>query len=287
VHRGIPKRAFVPVAAAILLHGTSAAATWSIVATDLETREVGIAAASCIAGVEHIAGVVPGAGVMVSQAIVNPSALGRGKELIGAGASPAEAVAALTAREFDPDSFWSWRSGARARQYGVVALGFEHAPATYTGSRTFEWSGALTGGGVSVQGNLLRGPEVLEAALDAYRAAQQPGCTLADRLVAALAAGSRAGGDRRCSRELTALSAYLEVARPDDPAGAPSLRLLVTDPRPSSDSAWRFLKQRFFKEQGAAGENPVALLAMEYEAWRRSMPVQGDCPALPLAGVRR
>jgi uncharacterized Ntn-hydrolase superfamily protein len=274
-------------ATVLVLYGAPAAATWSIVATDVETREVGVAAASCIAGVERAGGVVPGRGVMASQGLVNPRALERGKELIAGGASPGEVVLAITAEEFDRNSFWSWRSGTRVRQYGVAVIGFEQAPAAYTGSRTFEWSGSLTAGGISVQGNLLRGPEVLQAALDAYRNAAQPGCSLSDRLLAALAAGSRAGGDRRCSRELTALSAYLEVARPEDPLGASSLRLVVTDPRPSSTSAWRFIKQRFFKEKGTVAENPVTLLAAEYEAWRRMTMAAGDCPALRLAEARQ
>jgi uncharacterized Ntn-hydrolase superfamily protein len=266
--------------AALLLFPLPAAGTWSIVATDAATREVGIAVASCIAGVERTAGVVPGKGVIASQGIVSPRALARGRDLIGAGASPSEVVAAIANEKFDPDSFLSWRSGSRVRQYGVVALGFEQAPAAFTGRRTFDWSGALTGPGVSVQGNMLRGPEVLLSALDVFDAAQEPGCSLADRLVAALVAGSRAGGDWRCSRELTALSAYVEVALPDDPANGSGLRLDVTDPRPSSAAAWRFLKQRLCAERGTAGENPVTVLAGQYAQWRRIARPDAHCPAL-------
>jgi uncharacterized Ntn-hydrolase superfamily protein len=238
-------------ATVLVLYGAPAAATWSIVATDVETREVGVAAASCIAGVERAGGVVPGRGVMASQGLVNPRALERGKELIAGGASPGEVVLAITAEEFDRNSFWSWRSGTRVRQYGVAVIGFEQAPAAYTGSRTFEWSGSLTAGGISVQGNLLRGPEVVAAALAAFEAAAA--CPLAERLLLALEAGGARGGDRRCSREQAALSAVLAVAAEGESAEAPGLRLVVP-------------------EQEKGGANPVALLRAGLEAARGPRP---------------
>lgn len=263
--------------AALVFAAAPAAATWSIVAVDPTTREVGIATASCIAGVEQTAGLVPGIGVMASQGIPSQRALRRGKRMIAAGASPREVLAAIANDKFDPGSFWSWRSGSRVRQYGIATLGFELVPAAYTGARTFAWSGSRTGPGFSVQGNMLRGPEVVRAAFDAYRAASRLGCFLSDRLMAALLAGSEAGGDWRCSRELTALSAHLEVARPADRPRASWLRLVVTDPRPSSASAWRFLRQKLFEEEGGAAENPVGILAAEYAIWRRATLGAADC----------
>jgi hypothetical protein len=78
------------------------------------------------------------------------------------------------------------------RQLGVVdATG---QPATYTGSDCLPWAGGKTGSNYSVQGNLLAGPQVIEAMAATYEAA--PG-DLATRLVYALAAGQAAGGDAR------------------------------------------------------------------------------------------
>ena len=61
----------IPMAAvlAALCAPGSASATWSIVAVDPETREVGIAVASCIGGVEVTAGIAPGKGVVTAQAM--------------------------------------------------------------------------------------------------------------------------------------------------------------------------------------------------------------------------
>jgi hypothetical protein len=135
----------------------------------------------------------------------------------------------------------------RLRQYGVVALGHEEASRTYTGTWTIGWAGAATGRGVAVQGNLLRGPEVVATALAAFEA--KPGCALAERLLLALEAGAARGGDRRCAPEQAALSAVLAVAGPGDPPGAPGLWLVAPD-----------------QEKG--GANPVAWLRGAFDAAR-------------------
>ena len=67
----------------------------------------------------------------------------------------------------------------RMRQYGVAGLG--HAGAAYTGSWTVAWAGSRTGPGVAVQGNMLVGPEVVEASFRAWNAGE--GCWLGDRLL--------------------------------------------------------------------------------------------------------
>ena len=66
--------------------------------------------------------------------------------------------------------------------------------ATYTGAECMAWAGGLTGPGFACQGNILAGPAVVSEMAAAYQAARG---SLADRLVAALAAGQAAGGDRR------------------------------------------------------------------------------------------
>lgn len=217
-----------------------ASATWSVTAVDPRTREVGIAGASCTPNVLGIAGVVPGRGVIAAQALTNGAARRRGMEMLRAGASPAEIVRTVTDSVFDPVYFF--------QQYGVAALG--HAPAAYTGAETDAWMGHEVDADVSVQGNILVGPQVVRDAMAAFRtAAADSAMTLADRLLLALEAGAAAGGDARCPGQ-TALSAFLIVAGPDDRRDAQHLRLSVNG-------------------QSEGGANPVALLRQRYDEWRR------------------
>jgi len=79
-----------------------------------------------------------------------------------------------------------------ARQYGLVDA---HGHAlSFTGAACHPWAGGRTGDGYAAQGNLLVGPEVVDALCETFEAAAGP---LAARLVAALRAGDAAGGDKR------------------------------------------------------------------------------------------
>ncbi len=269
------------LAVACALHAagpTAAEATWSIVAVDPATGEVGIAGASCIDGAETIAGVVPGRGAIAAQAMSNVAARDRGEELLAAGASPQAVIDEITSDAFDPRGFLSLTSGARVRQYGVAALGFESAPASYTGTGTFAWAGSAQAAGVSVQGNLLAGPEVVANALARFEEVRADcGSLLHDQLLAALEAGAAAGGDRRCERDLAALSAFLVVASPDDPADSPSARFVVTEPFEPDTSVFTFLKQLMVPEKGGPERNPVTKLRQRYDAWRVDHAPVGRC----------
>ena len=236
-----------PLAAAALtaLAGAPARATWSIVAVEPETGEVGIAGASCIGGSIVLAGVVPGRGVIAAQAFTNRDGRDTGMDRLAARASPQAIIEEIASPGFDWLGFLPLY---RLRQYGVVSLDFPDAPASFTGDWSLAWHGAARGRGVSVQGNTLYGPEVVADALDAYRASAAR-CPLVDRLQLALEAGAARGGDRRCSKEQAALSAFLIVARPKDHASAPWLRLVAPD-------------------QAKGEANPVLLLREELETWR-------------------
>jgi len=233
-----------------------------------------------------IGGLVPGRGVIAAQGISNTSARQRGQELLAEGASPAVVIADITSDAADPNSWWSFSSGAQVRQYGVVAVGYESAPASYTGRRTLSWAGSAQGGGVSVQGNLLAGPKVVAAALERFEQLRGD-ChsTLHDRLVEALEAGAKAGGDRRCEPALAALSAYLEVAGPDDPIGASSLRLVVTPPFQPDSSLPTLLRQLVWPERESENENPLKKLRAMYDEWRHEHEPVGRCSAQDQEGA--
>lgn len=235
--------ALLTVAAFLLSRPAVATATWSITAVDARTRQVGIAGASCTNFVYGIAGVAPGKGVIVAQAMSNMEAKSLGMKMLSEGASPREVLAAITDPAFDSDF--------SEQQYGIVALGFENRPATYTGADTPGWKGDLRGYGVSVQGNILTDEKVLRNALAAYRkAAKNPKMSLADRLMAALEAGTaEGGGDRRCG-EQRASSAFVVVESPTPEGKTPYLLVNVTG-------------------REAGGANPIKLLRRKYDELRR------------------
>jgi uncharacterized Ntn-hydrolase superfamily protein len=249
-------------------------ATWSIVAVDPQTREVGAAAASCIHNARFpialISELLPGRGVVVAQALGNLEAKAAIAESISLGESPANAIAAVTASGAD---VWLGVDVSRLRQYGAVT--FDSEPASFTGNWNTDWAGARGGSGVGVQGNILVGPEVVDAALAAYEAA--PDVCLAERLLAALDAGARPGGPRRCAPELGSLSAFLAVSQPDDTRGEPSLRLSRTRPGESDSGVWDELRRRFRPEPGSAEESPVRLLSRDVDAERAAGRLPESC----------
>jgi len=250
----------------------SAQATWSIVAADPETREVGIAGASCISGADVIAGVVPGRGVVAAQAYTSFRGRDRAVELLRGGHGPSQILETLESSEFD-------RWGAplhRLRQYGVAVL--DHDARAVTGRWTNDWAGDLQWNEASVQGNMLYGSEVVTDAMGAYRSATTSGRPLAERLLRALEAGAAAGGDHRCPRAQAALSAFLIVARPEDEPGHPSLSLRVPNgPRPGALAVireqlalwWRRRDPGFAAEPLPDGAvNPVVALRARFDAQR-------------------
>lgn len=157
--------------------------TFSIVGFDPSTGDLGIAVASKFLAV---GAVVPwaraGAGAIATQAFANTSFGPRGLALLHAGLSAEEVLLRLIRED----------SGAEERQVGIVDT--SGRAAAYTGPRTQPWSGHYVGEGFSVQGNLLVGPEVLAAMAEAF---QREEGSLAYRLLQALSAGQKAGGDRR------------------------------------------------------------------------------------------
>ena len=171
--------------------------------------------------------------------------------MLRAGASPRAVIAAVANQAFDRNY--------QDQQYGVAALGFEGAPAAFTGADTPGWQGHATAVGVAVQGNILTGPEVVQTALAAFE--ENRSRPLAERLLMALEAGSEAGGDRRCGKQ-DALSSYLVVAKPGDRADTPYLKLIVPGQRPGGPNPVRVLRSQFDRlramlKPGASAAHPT------------------------------
>ncbi|WP_432948586.1 DUF1028 domain-containing protein [Kribbella sp. CA-253562] len=168
--------------------------TFSIVAYDVESASWGVAVASKFLAV---GAVVPwgraGAGAVATQASANLSYGPEGLELLATGLPADEVVARLTGSDEGRDS----------RQVGVVDTAGRGA--TFTGPECMEWAGGQAGDGFAVQGNILAGPDVVQAMADAWR--DRAGEPFERRLLEALTAGDRAGGDRR-GRQSAALRVW-------------------------------------------------------------------------------
>jgi uncharacterized Ntn-hydrolase superfamily protein len=229
------------LASAWLLTG-SAHATWSIIVLDPDTRAIGLAGASCSDYVEGIAGYVPGKGAVMAQAASNWAAKKKAEELIGDGVTPEKILAVITDPSFD--------SKFAKQQYAIMTFDAFAAPANFTGADTPEHRGSLTGPGFSIQGNTLASGAVLDAAARAIAEGRAAKRSLAEILLAALAAGGEAGGDQRCG-EQRATSAFITVVHADLPFWIPYLSLNVHN-----------------LERGKA--NAVVLLGREYQRWKAS-----------------
>ncbi len=157
--------------------------TWSILARDASGR-LGVAIASRFFAVGALCvHTRRGVGALATQALMNPLYGPAGLDLLSAGRPAAEVVAWLTAAD----------AGREQRQLHVLrAVG---AGAAHTGAGCVDWCGHEVFDGFSVAGNMLAGPQVLAATAQAYLAAD--GQPLAERLLAAMAAGEAAGGDKR------------------------------------------------------------------------------------------
>jgi uncharacterized Ntn-hydrolase superfamily protein len=158
--------------------------TWSIIARDKATGQIGIAVATRFfavgARVPHIA---TGLGAVATQALVNPYYGIDGLKLLGEGKLPTEIVEILLASD----------SGRESRQLHIMDA--EGRIAAHTGKECVDWCGHLAGDGFSIAGNMLAGGAVLEDTAKAYVA--NAALPFAQRLLAAMRAGEAAGGDKR------------------------------------------------------------------------------------------
>jgi len=161
-------------------------ATFSIVAYDPATKELGIAVQSKFFGVGSV---VPwaraGVGAVATQAFANVAYGPEGLRLMAAGRSATDALGELT--DADPRQ--------DRRQVGIVDA--KGRAAAFTGEACIVWAGHKVGEHYCVQGNILANATVVEEMAKAFEAARKDGGRLADWLLAGLQAGQKAGGDRR------------------------------------------------------------------------------------------
>ena len=174
--------------------------TWSIVARDEATGQIGIAVATCAFAVgARVPFVATGVGAVATQSFVNPFYGYRGLELLRAGASAEDVIRIVTAAD----------EGRSQRQVHVMDRAGRFA--AFTGDACVEWCGHLIRDGFSVAGNMLAGPAVIERTAEVY--AQSRSTPFAGRFLEALRAGEAAGGDKR-GRQSAALLIHDEEEYP-------------------------------------------------------------------------
>lgn len=199
--------------------------TFSIVGYDPRAQEWGIAVQSKFLAV---GAVVPwaqaGAGAVATQSYANTSYGPNGLALMAQSLSAQEALDQLVAED----------EGHARRQAGLVDA--QGGAATFTGDECHAWAGGLTGTYYAAQGNILVSGATVEAMAKTFEEAQGE---LAERLVAALASGQAAGGDRRGRQSAAVLvvrheggyggfnDRYLDLRVDDDPQPIERLKALV------------------------------------------------------------
>jgi uncharacterized Ntn-hydrolase superfamily protein len=200
--------------------------TWSILVRDPECGALGAAVASRFFAVGalciHVEG---GVAALATQAMVNPMYAVEGMARLRVGETPEDVLRGLVSAD----------AGREHRQLHI--LDANGRAARHTGGECVSWCGMLGAADVSVAGNMLAGPGVIERTLAAFQAAKGP---LAERLLAAMAAGEAAGGDKRGRQ-----SAALKIATRDP---YPDLDMRVDDhpdPLAELERLYRVSRERF------------------------------------------
>ncbi len=157
--------------------------TFSIIAHDPAAQEWGVAVQSkFLAAAAVVSWAQAGAGAVATQAHANTAYGPQGLAMLAQGISAQETLDRLVAAD----------EGRDHRQAGIVDA--QGRAATFTGQACLEWAGGLTGPYYACQGNILVSADTVQAMARAFEQAEGE---LANRLVMALAAAQKAGGDRR------------------------------------------------------------------------------------------
>mgnify|MGYP000459235037 FL=1 len=209
----------------LLISETLSQDTFSIVAVDPQTQEVGSAGASCINGSIIISDVHPGIGAVHTQSYWNSTNQNNASNLMDQGYAPEEIIEYLV----ENDS----QGNPSIRQYGVVDLVDDGRSAAFTGENCYDYKNHILGPTYSIQGNILLGQEVLDSMEVNFL---NTSGSLATRLMAAMQGAKIPGADTRClSSGISSLSAFIRVAQPNNLEDSLYLHLNVNNTQPGID----------------------------------------------------
>jgi len=199
--------------------------TFSIVAHDPDAQEWGVAVQSkFLAAAAVVSWAQAGAGAIATQAHANTAYGPNGLAMLAQGLSAQETLDRLVVADPERDQ----------RQAGIVDV--QGRAATFTGKACIEWAGGVTGAYYACQGNILVSQDTVRAMAYSFEHGQGE---FSGRLVAALAAGQKAGGDRRGQESAGVLvvrtrggytgynDRYIDLRVDDDPQPIRKLKRLL------------------------------------------------------------
>lgn len=221
--------------------------TFSIVAIDTETGEVGSAGASCIAGSIIISDIHPGTGVIHTQALWNAINQDSASILMDNGNSPEEIISWLINNDAE--------NNPSVRQYGIIDLVDGGRGAAYTGENCYNYKNHIVGQNYVILGNILLGQDILDTMETTF--VNQYG-TLEEKLISSLMAANITGADTRCAPYGTpAISAFIRLS--------------------SIDNSYDSLYLDINLNSVPLTINPLDSLLTLYWQWKQSKYQKGDC----------
>ena len=250
--------------------------TFSICAIDANTGESGTAVTTRVPFVGRaVPWVRAGVGAVATQAWTVVEYGRQGLDLMEKDVAPDKAIARLLSDD----------KGKEQRQLALIDM--KGRSSAFTGKETNAWAGSRQGPGYTVQGNILVGQEVVDAVADHFESTAGTKMALAERLILALEAGQKKGGDKRRGYFQ---SAAIRVADPRDPGrGGDHISLAIDvgeNPEPVAEmkriyyTTARRLGYRSFS--AVEGPDVVELKRMLHAAgyWRKGQPPIPESPAL-------
>jgi uncharacterized Ntn-hydrolase superfamily protein len=219
--------------------------TFSIVAVDKVTGEIGSAGASCVGpiggvGAFILSDVIEGIGGIHTQAYYLAANQVNAHNKMLEGLSPQEIIDWLIANDV--------QGNPTIRQYGIVDLTRNGESASYTGVNCDDYKNHVTGPGYAIQGNILLGQVIIDTMQYAFLNTSGP---LADRLMMTLQAAKIIGADTRCAvRGTSSQSSFIKVVRIGD-GNTPYLEEFVPDSPVNVD--------------------PIDLLQVQFDSWKDSL----------------
>jgi uncharacterized Ntn-hydrolase superfamily protein len=180
--------------------------TFSMIAVDTVTMEIGSAGATCLSEItmgDLLNRIVPGKGAINTQAWVSPENREYGAVLLQKGYNAQQVLDSIYARDEYPED----------RQNLVLnVVGSHPQTAGFTGAYCMTYANHRVGPNYVIAGNILSGPHVLDSMENAFNRTKGG---LADKLMAALMAAKFPGADSRC-KTTSSLSSFIRLAKPWD-----------------------------------------------------------------------
>ncbi len=220
--------------------------TFSIVAVDPATNEVGSAGASCIGGSIIISDVHPGIGAIHTQSYWNPTNQDNAQDLMAQGNSPETIINWLVQNDA--------QNNPGIRQYGAVDLVDGGRSAAFTGENCMDYKNHILGPTYAIQGNILLGQDILDNMEANF---VNSAGALSDRLMEALQGANVPGADTRCLDEgVSSLSSFIRLAKAEN----------------DSDSLFLHLNVNYLNN----GTDPLDSLQSKYNNWIMATMPPGD-----------